>query len=336
MATYTTLSPDALDDILLHYAIGTVVAWQEIPGGLANSNFKLTTTAGTFLLKICDEKTQAELETQIAVLEHLRRYDYPTAYPVFQNDGAVILSTPIWHGVIYDFLQGRPPEITPNVMRQIANALARLHQIPPIESLPAFSMGVSAMSKFFDEIRGTAVADHPFVSWLKIQLQRLTPYLNAALPTGIVHGDLFADNVLFNGDRLIGVIDFEEICHGALLLDIGMAIVGCCYDDQNRLCRQWARSFLESYNHVRPLTDSECERLDGFVQYAALSIAFWRFRQFNLRYPDANLAQKHLEMVDRIERWEPICLRQNSGGKHIGTNMSSNLRARCTQTAHSN
>ena len=316
MPTYTTLSPTALDEILAHYPIGVAVDLQAILGGLANSNFKLTTTTGTFLLKVCDEKTIDELEIQIDALVHLRRYDYPTAYPVVQTNGSAILSTSKGHVVIYDFLRGCQPEITSDAMGQIAEVLARLHRIPPVENLPPFPMGVSSMSGFFDEARGTAVANHPFVSWLKSQLQKLIPLLNANLPAGILHGDLFADNLLFDGDRLIGVIDFEELCYGEFLLDIGMTIVGCCYDDQNRLNHRWAQSFVESYDCLRPLTGLEWERIDGFVQYAALSIAFWRFRQFNLRYPDPNLAQKHQEMVDRIERWEPICLTCNSVLSH--------------------
>ena len=81
MARYTTLSPTELARIVSQYPIGTPLKLEEIPGGFGNSNFKLTTTAGEFLLKICDEKDPAELNMQIELLQHLHQYAYPDGIP---------------------------------------------------------------------------------------------------------------------------------------------------------------------------------------------------------------------------------------------------------------
>ena len=299
MARYTTLSPTELADIVAQYAIGKPLKLEEIPGGFGNSNFKLITTAGAFLLKICDEKDSAELNMQIALLQHLQRHAYPTVYPIPTKDQKQLIHETFGSVMLYPFLQGEQPQSSPDTLAQLGEALAKLHCIPPITGLPRFAMGISQMTPFFEEIQDTQFATHPFVESLKSQLASMKQHLNAPLPMGLLHGDLFLDNTLFNGDQMVAILDFEEGCYDTLLIDVGMTLIGCCYTPQHALNLEAAQRFLEAYNASRPLTENEWKHLDGFVHYAALSIAFWRFRQFNIRRPDAARANTYQEMITR-------------------------------------
>lgn len=306
MANYTTLSWAELADIVSYYAIGEPTLLEEMPGGFGNSNFKLTTTEGTFLLKICDEKNAAELQMQIELLARLQEHAYPTAYPILQKSGeAVHVSASTECGVmLFPFLPGGTPRLSPKVLSQIGEALAKLHRIPPIAGLPRFPMGMSQIEPFLVEVQTTPFASHPFIGWMQSQLESLAPQLNEPLPRGLLHGDLFADNTLFAGEELVAVLDFEEGCHDTLLIDVGMTIIGCCYTARHELDAACARSFLDAYTVLRPLTPREWECLDCFVRYAALAIAFWRFRQFNIRRPDARRADTYQEMLRRSAAWE--------------------------------
>ncbi len=324
MANYTTVSPTELDEIVSHYAIGKPQRLEEIPGGLGNSNFKLTTTDGVFLLKICNEKNRAELQMQIELLEHLRQHNYPTPYPIDKTNGESVHLTTIQtsgtastcYVMLYPFLPGGPLTPSPETLAQIGAVLGKLHCIPPPDihngrcvrspmrkGLPRFPMGVSQMVPFLQEVEGTQFAAHPFVKYLNSQLKRLEPRLSESLPTGLLHGDLFGDNTLFQDDKLIAILDFEEGAHDTLLIDVGMAVVGCCYTAQHQLNIAAVHRFLEVYDTVRPLTRREWECLDDFVHYAALSIAFWRFRQFNIRRPNKQRANTYQEMITRITHW---------------------------------
>lgn len=306
MANYTTLSSAALAEMLSHYAIGEARRLEEMPGGFGNSNFKLTTTAGTFLLKICDEKNAAELQMQIKLLARLQEHAYPTAYPILQKRGEAVyvVSAPTECRVmLYPFLPGGTPQLSPRVLSQIGEALAKLHRIPPIAGLPRFPMGLSQMKPFLAEVQTTPFAAHPFIDWMKSELELIVPQLNEPLPTGLLHGDVFADNTLFDGEELVAILDFEEGCHDTLLIDVGMTIIGCCYTEQHALNAEAARSFLDAYAALRRLTVREWECLDAFVRYAALAIAFWRFRQFNVRRPDARRANTYQEMITRSAAW---------------------------------
>ena len=303
MARYTTLSSTELAHIVEQYPIGTPLKLEEIPGGFGNSNFKLITTDGEFLLKICDEKDPTELKMQVSLLQHLYKYRYPTVYPVLTTDQKPLTHEPIGSVMLYPFLQGNEPQSSPNTLAQLGRALAKLHRIPPITGLPCFAMGISQMLPFFKEVQNTQFAAHPFVESLKSQLGSMEPHLNASHPVGLLHGDLFLDNTLFDGDQLVAILDFEEGCYDTLLIDIGMTLIGCCYTPEHELNLKAARRFLEAYNAARPLTEGEWKYLDCFVHYAALSIAFWRFRQFNIRRPDARRADTYQEMITRSEQW---------------------------------
>lgn len=299
MARYTTLSSTELDGIVSQYPIGTALKLEEIPGGFGNSNFKLTTTKGEFLLKICDEKDLAELNMQIALLQHLHQHAYPTVYPISTKDQRPLTQETFGNVMLYPFLKGEQPQSSPDTLAKLGEALAKLHCIPPIAGLPRFAMGISQMIPFFEEVKGTQFATHPFVESLKSQLESMKPQLGAPLPMGLLHGDLFLDNTLFEGSQMVAILDFEEGCHDTLLIDVSMTLIGCCYTPADRLNLEAAQRFLDAYNTLRPLTENEWQCLDCFVQYAALSIAFWRFRQFNIRRPDAARANTYQEMITR-------------------------------------
>lgn len=136
--------------------------------------------------------------------------------------------------------------------------------------------------------------------FLSKEVERLRPIIsNKDLPRGIIHGDIFADNTLFEGEKLVAIIDFEVFTFQSLvnekrkcvlvrnrmyvniidplLVDIAVTISGCCYPN-NKLDKKLVDAFLNAYNSIRPLSDLEKKLLDDFVFYANLSVAFWRFR----------------------------------------------------------
>ncbi|MCY3742485.1 MAG: homoserine kinase [Candidatus Poribacteria bacterium] len=304
MARYTNLSPTELAHIVAQYPIGTSLKLEEIRGGFGNSNFKLTTTTGEFLLKICDEKDPAELNMQIALLAQLHQHAYPTVYPILTKEKQPLIHETFGSVMIYPFLRGTQPSSTPKILAQLGTALAQLHRVPPIAELPRFAMGISQMRPFFQEVQDTEFAAHPFIASLKSELETMASQLNTPLPMGLLHGDLFLDNTLFNGDKMVAILDFEEGCYDTLLLDVGMTIIGCCYTPEHQLNLKTVQRFLDAYNAMRPMTESEWQHLDCFVHYAALSIAFWRFRQFNIRRPDAQRANTYQEMITRSTQFK--------------------------------
>ena len=304
--TYTMLTVADAEEILGE----SVAAVDEIKGGWANSNFKVTTKRGALvLLKVSNEKPAEELRTQIAVLEALRPSGFPAAYPH---------SPPLrdWNGLpvlVFDFVVGTSPDrlATAAQARAMGDALARLHatSVPSGVQLPNFAMGIAEMTPFLaavDAGQGAegAVAAHPFVS----RLRAMMPHFEAleadeSLPVGLAHGDLFADNSIFDADepdRLLAIVDWEEICLVPHMLDLAMTVLGCCPPGDEAM----RSAMMDAYAARRPLTDAEQARgFPIFLAYAAMSIAFWRFRQFNVRHADdAALREHYRPMLDIAEQ----------------------------------
>jgi homoserine kinase type II len=142
--------------------------------------------------------------------------------------------------------------------------------------------------------------DHPFVPRLAEEVRNLRADLPKGLPTGIIHGDLFADNVIAQGDEIRAVLDFEEIALEVFVLDIAMAFVGCGWEDALPVRARWD-ALLAGYQRVRPLSTAERQALPIYLRYATVGIATWRFHQFNVKRPEANQQHRYLEMIHRLD-----------------------------------
>ena len=113
----------------------------------------------------------------------------------------------------------------------------------------------------------------------------------------LIHGDVFFDNVVVQGDQLMAIIDFEESCHYYRNFDLGMVMVGACRDCKG-ISFEKARWFMRGYLKETTLQSIERETLKAFAVYAAVATSFWRFRQYHLRRPEPGLYNKHVEMQD--------------------------------------
>ncbi len=144
-----------------------------------------------------------------------------------------------------------------------------------------------------------------FGEWLARKESTLGRRLPDGLPTGLIHGDLFPDNVIYHRDRIAAVIDFEEACRYFLAFDLGMALVGLLALSPN-LPISTHRPLVDGYQSVRPLTNAEKRSLQTFSEYAAVATAFWRYRQYRIVNPDPEKMDHHAQMVGIADRIETI------------------------------
>jgi homoserine kinase type II len=116
-----------------------------------------------------------------------------------------------------------------------------------------------------------------------------------------LHGDVFLENMLFDGDNIVALIDFEEASQGAAILDVAMTLVGCCYDDSNKLNLDLAEELIASYHKKHPLSSDEQKHFIDYLIYSLYAIAFWRFRQFNVRSFDEKRCNTYQDMITRLD-----------------------------------
>jgi homoserine kinase type II len=136
-----------------------------------------------------------------------------------------------------------------------------------------------------------------YEKWLAQRYEILQHSIHPGLPRGLIHGDVFYDNVLFDRKTLKAVIDFEEACHYYKVFDLGMAAVGVC-TEKSKLLLSKVRSLVRGYQNNRRLELAEIESLQLFVDYAATATSSWRFWMYNIDTPIAEKSKRHLDMVN--------------------------------------
>lgn len=181
--------------------------------------------------------------------------------------------------------------LSTGMLLQLGQAVFNLHEIPVPESLRGhFSYGLESFEDVID-----AALDHPFRQWLTEKKAYLSYHIIERLPRGLVHGDIFCDNMLYVGDRLEAIIDFEEACHYYKVFDLGMCALGCCVEN-GHVSPDKVGALVKGYERGRKLETEEREQLRLFIEYAAAATAFWRFRQYNILFPRKEMANHYLEI----------------------------------------
>eukprot|EP00698_Gefionella_okellyi_P016814 TRINITY_DN4842_c0_g1_i2.p1 TRINITY_DN4842_c0_g1~~TRINITY_DN4842_c0_g1_i2.p1 ORF type:complete len:289 (-),score=81.98 TRINITY_DN4842_c0_g1_i2:20-886(-) len=269
---------------------------------------RVETTKGRVLLKVCNEKPEDLLLLQCRFLEQCRAAGVFTCFPVHRRDGGSLTKYGDLNIICYDFLEGGlPTSLNERAVEHIGVSLAKVHALPVLEEYPGFSMGYVEAWPFLDEIKDAPLGSTPFAAELRYAMQYYKPLISRTdLPRGLIHGDVFVDNLIAVEAEKVAIVDWEEICVDLLALDVVVTWIGCCYDERPEqhavLNQKRVDAFTAGYESVRPLLPIERESLQGLLAYSLVSIAFWRFRQFNWRHPQLAAArgESYREMMKRL------------------------------------
>jgi len=211
-------------------------------------------------------------------MQVLQKHNFPTAYPLPDRTGKVIHPATPFPVMVYPFLSGKQPQPLDEEIRQVAEALARLHTIPP-DKVPQKKNSIDPARCFSLITRhesGRCANNELIAMWVEC-FRKAEPCLSKELPKGLIHGDLFPDNTLFDNRNLVAILDFEEFAIDTYLFDIGMAMNGFCLTD-NIPDKRKIDLFLSSYEPIRPLVPAEKACLDAYIIWTALGMACWHIR----------------------------------------------------------
>lgn len=292
MADYTKLKFDQIKKLIAPYPLGNLQKTTPMDGGQANSSFMLSTDKEKYILSVCDEKNMAEIQCLTQMLTHLEFHNFPTSRIISTRDGRKVITLEEKPVYIKRYIDADVIRyLNAPQLEGLGRALNLLHIIPPLKDIPGqFPYGM----QFFPHLYQTGIT-HPYLDWLKEKQIFLTQAIDPNLPRGMIHGDIYWDNLLFSGDELAAVLDFEEACHYYLLFDLGMCAVGCC-TKKGRFNMDQTAKVLAGYQQQSPLSSHEKKQLKVFMEYAAVAGSSWRFNQYNLKYPGHDLSESYLEL----------------------------------------
>ncbi|MCF7859022.1 MAG: homoserine kinase [Candidatus Cloacimonetes bacterium] len=280
-----------------NYNIGTLVSFIKMKHGFGNLNYRVQTTKGTYLLRYNIQKDISLIEYEVSILLELKQINFPTAYPIKMKNGEYILDDLI---VLYEFIDGYIPKLNVNTVKEIAKAAASLNSFTRWSEFER--KNIMNLNDCIDLIRKFSNAKYKypllFRDFIK-QIEFIKNKLFASLPRGLIHADLFPDNVVFRNDKLVAILDFEDMCTDNLIFEVGMAINGFCFIN-NELDQYLMNTFLKNYSKVRPLTKKEIELLPVYIHWTALGMVSWHLKRLIGHKNDRQLTRAR-ELMDRVK-----------------------------------
>lgn len=308
MAILTSVPGTELASLVEAYGLGPLRRSRGIEAGTVNTSFALDVPSGTYFLRLYEEQGHAGAAAEAELLLHLAEAGVATPAPLAAKDGVRVRTLAGKPAALFPWVDGDmlcQRSVTPKAAAAVGAALARVHRAGPSPRAPlgAGRFGPTALLARCDRV---ARSTDPEAANLAEPLREAVAAVSARratdLPTGLVHGDLFRDNVLWHGGAIAALLDFESAHTGAFAFDLAVTILSWCFGDRFDL--SLARAVVGGYSAERPLTLAEREAIFDEAIFASLRFTITRITDDAIR-----VGKKWQRFVARREQLEAF-------GKH--------------------
>lgn len=285
MSVFTTLSLDEVRLWLAPFNVGELQTLRGIAAGITNTNYFVETSESRFVLTVFEKNDFDELPYFVHLMTHLSQHGIQCPSPIVDKDGVALHRIHGKPALMVSCLRGSDvsqPNLTQ--IEAVAQTLARMHLAGMSfheQSHNQRGQGWRVMTAQQVMPKLAPVQQH----LLQEELQFQHGLDLSGLPHGVIHGDLFRDNVLFDGNVLGGFIDFYYACHDVLAYDVAIAVNEWCVDANGAFVDDKLAVFMNAYHAVRPFTAEEKSFWPALLRRAALR--FWLSRLYDFYYPVA-------------------------------------------------
>jgi homoserine kinase type II len=316
MAVYTVLDKRDLALLVEDYGLVKLSASTGIANGSVNTNYLLETPRGRHLLRVDEVKSELEVKRELDLLLFLRKHGFPCPQPVADRKGRHYREVGGKCLSVYRYYDGhvlRPNRVTQAQLENIGRALADLHSIGK-----SYKKGIDnrfsyeRVADLYLEVRGRLPTYFKrIVRTLDDEVEYLSNYLEGKLPKGIIHGDLFHDNVVVKGDKVVALLDFEAACRGKFIFDLATAVNALCFDGDNYDLKRF-EALIGGYESLRALSLAEWDAFPNELRFSALRFTITRLRDFFLNPVDEQ-SRTNKDFREFYERLR-ILRRERDGG----------------------
>ena len=294
MAVYTKINNTELRAFLSQYSLGDLISFSEIAVGVENSNFLVQTTEGQFILTLYEKRVNPDdLPFFLGLLSHLSENNFVCPVPVEKKDGRILNDLNGRPATIVTFLEGTSPEvITVAHCKALGASMAKLHRAGTNFKIHREnSLSVKQWRPLLDSCD---LLNKPIYIKLYNELNEEINWLEKnwpkGLPIGIIHADLFPDNVFFLGNFLSGIIDFYFACTDFLAYDLAISINAWCFDSDETFNAKKSKALVDGYQTQRPLSSNEIAYFQVLARGSAIRFLLTRLYDW-LNHPDDALVQ---------------------------------------------
>lgn len=284
MAVFTHLTIDEIAEAIHPFDAGILRAAHPIAQGVENSNWKLDMEqkdqSFSAIFTLFEKRTNPDdLPFFMALMAHLARAGVPSPAPYKDANGQWMTQARGRPCVMVSFLNGQNmARQTVALMQSLGMAMAKMHvaacdfdkKRPNNLSLHGWQEIAAKLGKRLNEI------ENGLFDLVEQELEYQQSHWPQALPQGIIHADLFRDNVMAEGDIVTGLFDFYFACTDALVYDIAICLNCWCFDDSGAFRKEWAQAMLSGYRSIRPFSTKEQQALPTLVRGAALRFLLTR------------------------------------------------------------
>ncbi|MES9962340.1 MAG: homoserine kinase [Candidatus Sedimenticola sp. 20ELBAFRAG] len=300
MSVYTSVSQDELEAFLSGYDAGALVGYQGITDGMENSNYFIACDGAEYVLTLFESKSASELPYFLSLVDFLSARGVPCAVPVTNGNGNCLGELNAKPAVLFRRLPGRwllsPGQ---DECEQVGRALGAMHRVGlGFDGRRADDRGLDWM-----RTSATRLSTHLSEADLRLlqdELNYQECYRKADLPRGVIHADLFRDNVLFSNGRLAGLIDFYTACDGCLLYDLAVTVNDWCVEEDGCVDHSRQEALIRGYSSERQITPGEADAWGVMLRRAALRFWISRLVEFHSQRPGEMALIKDPDEIKRI------------------------------------
>jgi len=276
MAVYTSINSSDLNDWIEKFNFKDLVNFKGISSGVTNSNYLIQMAHSNYILTIFEHNNIEELPFYIDLMTYLAKENFLCPRPIENKNGQALGLLKEKPALMVSFLDGKEKAIrSPKSCYLVGQYLAKLHLTANnFSQLNKNTRGLDWVSDMYLNLKKYLSLEDQGILELEINYHKEMDKVE--LPEGIIHGDLFKDNVLFLNDKVSGFIDFYYACNEKFIYDIAIAINDWCIDQDGQINKSMFLEFIKGYRSERKLTDNEQEYLNVSLRLAALR--FWLSR----------------------------------------------------------
>ena len=309
MAVYTKLSNDKIKEIFSKYDLGKILDYNEIKEGIENSNYLVKTERGKFILTLYEKRVdEKDLPFFIGLMRNLYDKKFPSPEPIINKNGNYISEILNKKAAVISFLEGKSKKIlSPDNCYEVGVYAAKLHMITKKLSLKRKNkLSVQSWKEIFVKVKADCSRIHSNLpNIIEENLNIIEKNWPKNIPSGIIHADLFPDNIFFKNNKLSGIIDYYFSCNDFYAFEIAVCLNALCFEGENENLSfnvTKAKKFIDGNSTIRKLNKDEKNSLKILCQAAAIRFLLTRvFDYLNLTEGAIVKIKDPVEYLKRLE-----------------------------------
>lgn len=309
MAVYTKLSENELEVFFSKYNLGKLLNYKEIKEGIENTNYFIQTEKGKFILTLYEKRVEEkDLPFFINLMRNLFDKNFPSPEPMINKNGNYISEILEKKAAVVSFLEGYAKKVlNPNDCREVGINAAKLHLITKdLTGKRENKLSINSWRKIYIKVKKNCSKIHPNLpEIIEKNLDEIEKNWPKNIPSGIIHADLFPDNIFFKNNKLSGIIDYYFSCYDYYAFEIAICLNALCFEGKNENLSfnvTKAKKFIDGYSNIRKLTEKEKKSLKVLCQGAAIRFLLTRvFDYLNLTEGAIVKIKDPVEYLKRLE-----------------------------------